>query len=101
MRCRHTCFLYIAFLLICIAQCHSQSPDSEPHPVSRGIGYIFNYLNMADTKNASQFIPLTQGERTRIYWKTMVNPLGYMKAATSAGIDQWSHKPEEWEQGAS
>jgi hypothetical protein len=31
----------------------------------------------------------------------MVNPLGYIKAAFSAGIDQWNDKPIEWEQGAS
>jgi hypothetical protein len=31
----------------------------------------------------------------------MVNPLGYIKAGFSAGIDQWKDKPEEWEQGAS
>jgi hypothetical protein len=31
----------------------------------------------------------------------MANPLGYGKAAFSAGIDQWKDKPEEWEQGAS
>jgi len=33
--------------------------------------------------------------------KTMVNPLGYIKAGFSAGIDQWKDKPTEWEQGAS
>jgi hypothetical protein len=31
----------------------------------------------------------------------MVNPLGYMKAGFSAGIDQWKDKPPEWKQGAS
>jgi hypothetical protein len=31
----------------------------------------------------------------------MVNPLGYIKAGFSAGIDQWKDKPSEWEQGAS
>lgn len=31
----------------------------------------------------------------------MVNPLGYLKAGFSAGLDQWKDKPREWEQGAS
>jgi hypothetical protein len=31
----------------------------------------------------------------------MVNPLGFVKAGFSAGIDQWNDKPAEWEQGAS
>ena len=71
-----------------------------PSSISRGIDYVFNYLNMAGTKHADQFEPMTQRERTRLYWKTMVNPLGYLKAASSAGLDQWSDKPEEWQQGA-
>jgi len=82
---------------------NAQSPavsDPEPSAVSKGVEYVFNYLNMAGTKNADQFAPLSQRERTRIYWKTMVNPLGYIKAASSAGLDQWNHKPEEWQQGA-
>ncbi len=68
---------------------------------SKGIDIIFNYLNMAGTTKANDFKPLTQTERTRLYLKTMVNPLGYLKAGTSAGIDQWKDKPGEWEQGAS
>jgi hypothetical protein len=56
---------------------------------------------MAGTEKASEFQPLTQGERTRNYLKTMANPLGYLKAGFSAGIDQWNDKPTEWEQGAS
>jgi hypothetical protein len=69
--------------------------------VSKGIDYVFNYLNMAGTTKASDFKPLTQKERTQLYLETMANPLGYMKAGASAGIDQWKDKPAEWEQGAS
>jgi len=69
--------------------------------LSKGIDYVFNYLNMAGTTKSSDFRPLTQEERTHLYLKTMVNPLGYMKAGFSAGIDQWKDKPAEWEQGAS
>ena len=68
---------------------------------AKGIDYIFNYLNMAGTQKASNFQPLTGKERTHRYFKTMTNPIGYVKAAFSAGIDQGEDKPVEWEQGAS
>jgi hypothetical protein len=70
-------------------------------PSDKGIDYLLNYLNMAGTKKSSEFQPLSQRERTRIYAKTMINPLGFVKAGLSAGIDQWKDKPQEWEQGAS
>ena len=70
-------------------------------PVDKGIDYLLNYLNMAGTKKTTEFQPLSRRERTRIYSKTMINPLGFVKAGLSAGIDQWKDKPQEWEQGAS
>jgi hypothetical protein len=85
-------------------EAQSQSPTTNAGsagPTDRGVDYLFNYLNMAGTKRATEFQPLTQKQRTQIYFKTMVNPLGYGKAAFSAGVDQWKDKPEEWEQGAS
>src|SRR5215472_4596302 len=92
--------------LLLASQLEAQSQTSTANadsvsPTDRGIGYLFNYLNMAGTKRATEFRPLTQKERTQIYLKTMVNPLGYGKAAFSAGVDQWKDKPQEWEQGAS
>ena len=79
----------------------AQKQDSTSNPVSRAIGYLFNYLNMAGTTRASDFRPLTQRERTHLYVKTMINPFSFLKAGFSAGIDQWNDKPAEWEQGAS
>lgn len=81
----------------------TEDPVAEPRQgrLNRTIDNLFNYLNMAGAEKASDFQPLTQRERTQIYLKTMVNPLGYFKAGFSAGIDQWKDKPEEWEQGAS
>jgi hypothetical protein len=73
----------------------------ESGPVAKSVDYLFNYLNMAGTKKTSEFQPLTQRERTHLYYKTMVNPLGFVKAGFSGGIDQWEDKPVEWEQGAS
>jgi hypothetical protein len=79
----------------------SGTTESKSTAVSRTIDNLFNYLNMAGAEKASEFRPLTQHQRTQIYLKTMVNPLGYLKAGFSAGIDQWKDKPAEWEQGAS
>jgi hypothetical protein len=84
------------------AQTHNPGNGGQgSSTVSRSIGYLFNYLNMAGTTKASDFQPLTQKERTQLYLKTMVNPMGYLKAGFSAGIDQWKDKPSEWQQGAS
>ena len=105
MRNRNICGLVI-LALTSIPRAAAQSNDpaaAEPKPsaLNRTIDILFNYLNMAGAEKASDFQPLTQRERTHIYLKTMVNPLGYLKAGFSAGIDQWKDKPEEWEQGAS
>lgn len=80
---------------------NSTTPEQKSGAAARGVDYLLNYLNMAGTMKASDFRPLTQRERTHLYFKTMANPLGYIKAGFSAGIDQWNDKPEEWEQGAS
>jgi hypothetical protein len=79
-----------------------QQTDANPKkPSSSLIDYLLNYLNMAGTKKSNEFVPMTQAERNRLYFKTMRNPLGFVKAGFSAGIDQANDKPEEWEQGES
>ncbi len=96
--------IVLILLLTSLLAAQSQSLDTtaqKPSPFSKGVDYLFNYLNMAGTNTASDFRPLTQRERTQIYLKTLVNPVGYAKAGISAGIDQWNDKPQEWEQGAS
>jgi hypothetical protein len=80
---------------------NSGAAKQDSSSVGKGVDYLLNYLNMAGTMKARDFRPLTQRERTQLYLKTMVNPLGYFKAGFSAGIDQWKDKPPEWEQGAS
>ena len=93
-------FLFTCFPLLAAQNLNSPSIQEEPNPVGKGVDYVLNYLNMAGTMKASEFRPLTPQERTSIYLKTMVNPLGYIKAGFSAGIDHWKDKPSEWEQGA-
>ena len=61
---------------------------------------IFDYLTMADA-NKTAFAPLSQHDRTHMYFKSLVNPVLYFKGALSGAIDLANHKPEEWEQGAS
>jgi hypothetical protein len=78
-----------------------QTGANPKKPDSGLIGYLLNYLNMAGTKKSNEFEPMTQAERNRLYFKTVVNPLGFAKSGLSAGIDQADYKPREWEQGAS
>ena len=78
-----------------------QTETSPKKSESVLIDYLLNYLNMAGTKKSGEFRPMTQHERNRLYFKSMVNPLGFVKAGFSAGIDQAKDKPTEWEQGAS
>lgn len=96
-----TILLALALPLVLAAQNDSNNGSEKSGLTNIGIDYLLNYLNMAGTEKASDFQPLTQRERSRLYFKTMANPLGYVKAGFSAGIDQWHDKPEEWEQGAS
>lgn len=86
---------------IATAQIQTSVPTEQKSTEQRGVDYLLNYLNMAGTTKASDFHPLTRQERTHLYLKTMANPLGYLKAGFSAGIDQWKDKPAEWGQGAS
>jgi hypothetical protein len=94
-------FLFTLTSLMVAQTKDPKTTDAKPNAVSRTIDNLFNYLNMAGAEKASEFQPLTQRQRRQIYVKTMVNPLGYLKAGFSAGLDQWKDKPTEWEQGAS
>ncbi len=79
-----------------------EQTDANPKkPGSRPIENLFNFLNMAGTKNSKEFRPMTQPERNRLYLKSMVNPFSFAKVGFSAGIDQANDRPTEWEQGAS
>jgi hypothetical protein len=99
--CRLAMFVLVFGPLVAAQNQNSTAAKQDTSPVGKGVDYLLNYLNMAGTMKARDFRPLTQRERTQLYLKTMVNPLGYIKAGFSAGIDQWKDKPPEWEQGAS
>jgi hypothetical protein len=79
-----------------------EQTDANPKKAGSGlVDFVFNFLNMAGTEKSNEFRPMTQHERNRLYFKTMVNPLSFAKVGFSAGIDQANDKPTEWGQGAS
>jgi hypothetical protein len=77
----------------------SVSPTSKAE--EKGFDYLLAYLNMAGTKTATAFQPLTQKERNLLYGKSLINPVWYVKGGVSAAQNQWKDKPYEWGQGAS
>jgi hypothetical protein len=98
--------VFILQVLVCSSPMLAQDPTASVSPqekskVSRQTDNLFNFLNMAGTMKVEDFRPMTQGERTRLYVKTMANPLSYAIAGFHAGVDQASDDPQEWEQGAS
>ncbi|HEY2912638.1 MAG TPA: hypothetical protein VGK21_04715 [Candidatus Angelobacter sp.] len=100
--CPYACILLvIAVSLAAQAQSQSQTNTNSTQSDSRLAGSVFNLLNMAGTEKSKEFHPMTQAERNHLYFSTMINPLSFARCAFSAGIDQWSDKPSEWEQGAS
>lgn len=73
--------------------------EAQQSAVQKAISEFENYLNMAGSRTAADFQPLTQRERTDLYLRGLTNPWGFAKAAMSAGLDQWHDKPQEWGQG--
>ena len=52
----------------------------------------------AATANSTYVFP-TKGERFKRYVNRTVGPFRLARTGVSAGLDQWSDNPEEWEQG--
>ena len=73
--------------------------EAQQSPVQKAVTAFESYLNMAGSRTANDFQPLTQHERTDLYLNSLTNPWGFAKAALSAGLDQLHNKPEEWKQG--
>ena len=62
---------------------------------------VFDYLKMANQGSPTVFRPMTQKERNQDFGKSLINPIWYARGALSAGSNQMSDKPKEWEQGMS
>jgi len=48
----------------------------------------------------SEFVPMTQRERLRHYFKSAFGVEGLVLSTTGAGVSQWMNTPSEWGQGA-
>ena len=79
----------------------TQTAEPEAGRSSGFMSYVTGYLNMANQGESREFHPLTQKERNQIFTKSLINPIWYLKIAGSAGKNQMSDQPGEWEQGAS
>ena len=97
--------LTLTFALVCPAWCQdidrTQTAEPETGRSSGFMSYVMGYLNMANQGESREFHPLTQKERNQIFTKSLINPIWYLKIAGSAGKNQMSDQPGEWEQGAS
>ena len=94
----------LAFTLVPLVRAqneNSASAKQKSNAVNREIDRSLPLPEHGRYGEGCRVRPLTQHDRTQIYLKTMANPLVYLKAGFSAGIDQWNDKPSEWEQGAS
>ena len=96
-----SCLLALVSLQAAFCQQAGNTVFAAPTSSEKGFDYLYSYLNMASAKKATDFQPLTQKERNRLYGKSLVNPVWYLKGAFSASQNQWKDKPPEWAQGAS
>lgn len=78
-----------------------ETPESQANHQANFVRNVLDLLNMANMDKITQFRPLSQSERNHLYLRSMINPLSFVRVASSAGIDQAKDKPYEWEQGAS
>jgi hypothetical protein len=76
-------------------------PAESDSKISKIVDKVFDYLNLANQGKVRKFHPLTQKERNSMFARSLINPVWYLKAAASAGANQWTDTPKEWEQGAS
>jgi hypothetical protein len=72
------------------------SGAARAQATTKAIENLQRYLEISST---SQFRPLTQSERNRLYVKSLTNPWGFVKVGMSAAIDHADDKPVEWGQG--
>jgi hypothetical protein len=77
----------------------TSSAQAQEAAIDKAVNSFQSYLNMAGSRTAKDFRPLTQNERTELYLRSLTNPWGFAKAAMSGAIDQAHNKPREWGQG--
>jgi hypothetical protein len=104
--CLNTQIIGCVILLVFCCQVTAQTADTAPTTgsgadrVSKAVDYVFAYLSMAGSGSSANFQALTQHERNRIYGRSLINPVWYLKGGLSAAVDLKNDKPPEWGQGA-
>ncbi len=98
--------LLIAVTLACAPPVWSQESGTpreaeSDSKISKIVDKVFDYLSVANQGKVREFHPLTQEERNSMFAGSLINPIWYLKAGASAGSNQWTDTPKEWEQGAS
>jgi len=106
--CRRRCILFLVIAVNAAGQAQNPTPaaqdDANVSSKQQDSGFmnsVFNLFNMAGAQKSKEFRAMTQSERNRHYFESMINPLSFVRCGFSAGIDQLKDKPEEWQQGAS
>jgi hypothetical protein len=54
----------------------------------------------ANATSEPEFVPMTQRERWKHYFRSTGDPMAMVMSAAGAGITQWQDNPTEWGQGA-
>ena len=96
----------IAMALACASpvwcqQAGTARPAESDSKDSKILDKVFDYLNVANQGRVREFHPLTHKERNSMFAESLINPVWYLKGAASAGVNQWTDTPKEWEQGVS
>lgn len=60
---------------------------------------VVQCVALAQKPPPTQFVPLTQAERSGSYLRSLVDPVAVLAAAAGSGISQWQNTPSEWKQG--
>jgi hypothetical protein len=60
---------------------------------------VANNPTATDSSAATDYVPLTTGEKAATFGKRIIAFSSFAKSAFGAGISQWKDSPEEWGQG--
>ncbi|HEX7331100.1 MAG TPA: hypothetical protein VF290_06355 [Pyrinomonadaceae bacterium] len=88
-----------AFVLMVVAALSVSSQETQPSHSTQQTTTQSTNQTTNQTANFDYVFP-TPEERFKRYVKATVGPTRLAFTAASAGINQWTNSPEEWEQGA-
>jgi hypothetical protein len=70
----------------------SNEADREARPPAHG--------SVKSPASRPPFVPMTESQRLKFYFKSTFAPMSFFTSAVSAGIGQWRDRPTAWHQGA-